>query len=82
MVGNTMEWNETMLVVEGGTFAVVMGGGGAGQVAVAARINFCAIDSRSESPKIFPSTRDDGEIVLVSATPWEWVNLQTDFVFS
>jgi hypothetical protein len=51
-----MEWNDTMLVVGGGTFAIVMGGGGARRVAVAARINFCAIDSRLESPKIFPST--------------------------
>lgn len=48
---------------------VVMGGGGARQVALAARINFCAItiDSKSESPKIFPSTPDDGEIIFVSA---------------
>jgi hypothetical protein len=68
MVGNTMEWNNRMLVVGGGTFAIVMGGGGAGQVAVAARINFCAIDSRSESPKFSHQLCDDGEIVLVSAT--------------
>jgi succinate dehydrogenase/fumarate reductase flavoprotein subunit len=44
---------------------IVMGGGGAGEVAVAARINFILSIAIIGDSKIFPSTPNDGEIILV-----------------
>lgn len=55
------------LTVEEMATAIVMSGGGAREVALAARNNFGAIDSNRRCQKFSHPLSDDGEILLVSA---------------
>lgn len=58
---------------------VVMGGGGARQVAVAARTDFCAItiDSTRSLQKFSQPTPDDGEVLFVR----HFIRLRSRFSF-